>query len=569
MTLWRTLSLLSAIGLVPASGCSDEPTTAVDATDDGDSSGGDAQDDGTGADETGDDGGDDGGAAVAPPPGGMRRLLAHEYVSSVSLILGPEAAAAATPPADGSVGGYDAVAALELPVAPTAVEGFEDSAFAVAEAAVGAPEVMAQSVPCVLEAAPGEACFETVARDLGRLLWRRPLTTDEIDGIVALQLDGQAFGDGDFDMGLTYGLLALLQSPNFVYVVEVGELDEQTGRRRLTSDELASRLSFFLLGHTPDAELLAMADSGVLGETDGLRDVAWALLDTPQAAAQVDRFYTALLELRELEDKNKDSELFPLWDEFTARSMREETLRLVQYLVFEQDGDVLDLLDAPYTFVDARMAAIYGVDSPGGGWAMVDLPPELGRAGVLTHPSFLAAQSFTNRNSPTRRGLFIQQRILCQPIDPPPPRVNPELPELMEGLTLREQLTMQTEADPLCGACHDLMDPPGYALEHFDPLGQWRDLDNGQPVDAAASEPILGDFDGAVELAAAVRNDPRVAQCLVDNLFAHTLGVSQTFLYGDGLDALGGTFEGDGHRFQALMVEFVASPLFTDVEAPR
>ena len=560
--------LTAALGL---SGCRDDATPGQGGTDDAGDETGPGDDGESGMDDGADDTGTDSGGeepAIEPPPGGMRRLLSHEYLASVELLLGPEAAAAALPPADGTVGGYDAVAAVELPLAPVAVEDYERSAAAVAEAAAAAPETIAQTVPCVT-AGQGDDCYGTLVTDLGRLLWRRTLVDAEIDGLVAFAEQARDWGEGDFIVGVQYVIAAMLQSPNFVYVVEVGEPDPDGGPRRLTGPELATRMSLFLLGRTPDATLLDIADSGELDDPDGLRDVAWQLVDTPEAVAQVDRFYNALLELRDLEDKGKDTELFPVWDEFTAASMREETLRLVRHLVFEEDGDVLDMLDADYTFVDPRLAAIYGIESPGPNWTQTTLPAEQERLGILTHPSFLAAQSYTRRNSPTRRGLFVQTRLLCQPIAPPPPRVNPEPPEPMEGVTFREQLEAQTSADPLCGACHELMDPVGFAFEHFDPLGQRRELDQGLPIDASGSVPGLGEFGGAADLAGLLRDDPRVPQCLVDNLFSHTLGVSETWMYGDGLDALGEMFTADGHRFRGLMVELVSSPLFARVEEPR
>ena len=399
----RKLGVTLAVALGLCS-CRDAPTQPADGTDDAGDETGPGDDDGDtgtgddGADDTGTDGGE---PDFTPPPGGMRRLLSHEYLASVEMLLGPEAAAAALPPTDGTVGGYDAVAAIELPLAPVAVEDYERSAFAVAEAAAGAPQTIAQTVPCVT-ADQGDDCYATLASDLGRLLWRRPLVEEEVDGLVAFAEQARTWGEGDFMVGVEYLLAAMLQSPNFVYVVEVGEPDPDGGARRLTGPELATRMSLFLLGRTPDATLLDLSDS--FDDPDAVRDVAWQLVSSPEAVTQVDRFFNALLELRDLEDKGKDTELFPVWDEFTAASMREETLRLVRHLVFEDDGDVLDMFDADYTFIDPRMAAIYGVESPGPNWTQTTLPAEQGRAGILTHPSFLASQSYTRRNSPTRRG---------------------------------------------------------------------------------------------------------------------------------------------------------------------
>ncbi|MEM6991863.1 MAG: DUF1588 domain-containing protein, partial [Myxococcota bacterium] len=166
-------------------------------------------------------------------------------------------------------------------------------------------------------------------------------------------------------------------------------------------------------------------------------------------------------------------------------------------------------------------------------------------------------------------GLFVQEKILCDRIDPPPPEVDPELPEVEEGLTLREQLEAKTGVSPMCRGCHERMDPIGLSLEHFDAIGARRELDNGQPIDDASADPVLGEFHGAVELAALLRDDDRVPRCMVDNLFSHTLGVAERWQYSDGLSALNERFATEDHSFAALLVELVASPLFVQVQEPR
>ena len=355
----RVRATCSALLWLLATGCRDDDTTAMSEDTDGAGETGEPGDD----DDDAADGDSDEGEDVEPPPGGLRRLLAHEYVASIEQLLGSEAAAAATPPADPTVGDYDAVAAIELPVAPTAVADHEASARAVAAAAVAAPEVLAQTVPCVVDGPQDESCYASFIRDMGRLLWRRPLEDVEVAALLAIAEQARTWGEGEFSFGIEYALATMLQSPSFVYVVEVGEPDDG-GARRLTPHELATRMSLFLLGRTPDAELLATAERGGLDEPDAIRDVAWSLVDRPRAQAQVDRFFTALLGLRGLADTGKDAERFPIWDEYTAASAHAETLSLIRDLVFEQDADVLEMLDASYTFVDARVATIYGIQPP-------------------------------------------------------------------------------------------------------------------------------------------------------------------------------------------------------------
>ena len=499
----------------------------------------------------------------------MRRLLAHHYVGSVEVLLGPAAALAAEPPSNAGLGAFDQVAATESPLPPSAIDAYEASALAIANAVLDDRDTLAATVPCVADGPFDDACFAAVAQDFGRLAWRRPLTEDEVDELTDLGSAVAAHEDSaGWDDGLRGMLLAMLQAPDFLYVVEVGEpSDDEDAPRTLTEYELASRLSFFLTGHTPTATLLDLADAGGLATEDDVRDVAWDLLSEPAAREQVGLFYTELFRLGDLEDKAKDTDLFPLWDEDTAASMRGEALRMVDDIVFSQ-ADVLALLDTDQTFVDERVAAIYGIEPPDPPWSMVTLPADQDRAGILTTPAFLSATSFTTRNSPTRRGLFVQDRLLCVEIPPPPPDVDANLPEGGDDITLRQRLE-QHMTDPACAACHALVDPVGFAFEGFDALGAARALDNGLPIDSSGDVAGLGTFGGAADLAGLLREDPRVPGCLVDNLFVYALGYSDTAVYADGLLPLHDEFETLEHDFLAVMVELSTSPLFSSVGAPK
>nr|MCH9680134.1 DUF1592 domain-containing protein [Deltaproteobacteria bacterium] len=432
--------------------------------------------------------------AAVPPPGGMRRLLARQYLGSVEYLLGVEAADAARSllPADPTLGGLDAVAATELPVAPSAIEGYEDTAFAVARAVVDNPAVLSLTVPCITEPDPGTACYRSLAERFGRLAFRRSLADGEIDALAQLAREASQWDDNRFTTGVEYELAAILQAPSFLYIVETGEVDESTGQRTLRPHELATRMSLFLIGRTPGRFLLDMADAGQLQTDEEIRDAAWTLLELPEARETVRQFYDELFTLRDLADKGKNATLFPTWSPELAEAMRQETLLLLEHVIFDVDDDYRDVLAADYTFMDAQLAAIYGVEPPDGpGHQRVPLPEGLGRVGVLTQPALLALLSHADRNSPTRRGLFVQQTLLCAEIGSPPPTVNPELPEPDPDVTLREQL-QEVVADPSCAACHTLMDPIGFAFEGFDAVGAEQATDNGLPIDDRAPAELVG-----------------------------------------------------------------------------
>lgn len=504
-----------------------------------------------------------------PAPGGLRRLVSHQYVASVELLLGPEAAAAAIPPLDPSLGGFDAIAAAELSLSPPDVEQYERSANAIALAAIANPSTLVATVPCLDEADPTDDCFTDLARDFGKLAWRRPLTDEEIAAYANVGVAARDW-DGDNHMtGAQYMLVALLQSPRFIYIVELGTESDDGGPRVLNQHELATRLSFFLAGRTPSAALLARADAGELDE-EGLRDAAWELLDDPRARTVVARFYDELLTIRDLPTKGKDPELFPLFSEDLAASMMEETHRLVEDIVFDKDDSVLDLIDADYTYVDDRLAELYGMPSPGeGNWAYGLTPPAQNRAGILTHASVLAMFSHGEINSPTRRGLFVKEQLLCTEIPPTPPDVVPVLPDIEEPMSLRERLEEYHLGVESCAGCHEQMDPIGFAYEHFDPIGAYRTEDNGFPIDSAASDDELGSFANAAELATLIKEDPRLPGCLVNQVYTASLGFPQTELQAPALADLTSEFTSSDHNMRALLVELAASPLFRRVDEPK
>jgi PAS domain-containing protein len=533
--------------------------------------------DSSGADEAGADlpiagsDGDTDDSQFEPAPGGLRRLLRHQYVGSIRYLLGDEAAAAAAPAEDYPLHGFDAIGAAELALQASAIEQCETSARAVATAAAARRERLATFVPCVNEATPDASCYAGVAAEFGRLAWRRPLTAGEVATLVRIAEDARAWGDS-FAVGLEYELMALLQSPHFLYLIELGEPDvDAPERRRLTGLELAARMSFFLLGRTPDAELLAAAEAGELETEAQVRAAAAAMLRRPEARAALTNFYGELFLLRDLPTISKSAELFPQFSPALAESMAQETLHLIGEIVWEQDGDIRGLVDSEVTFVDAALAELYGLPAPDGpGFHAVALPAEQGRAGLLGQASFLARFAHPAMTSPTRRGQFIRTRLLCDIILPPPPGVDTHLPpdDPDEPQTMRDKLQKHM-SDDSCAGCHRSMDPLGLTLENYDALGRFRTLDNGLPIDAAAVTDDLGAFTGARELAAVLAADPRTAACVIKNFVRGGLGHLETFGELPALDVLEDRFVADGYRVQNLLVDLVASPLFRAVAAPR
>lgn len=502
-----------------------------------------------------------------PPPGGVRRLLAPQYVRSVQLLLGDSAAQAASPPEDPIIGNYDAMGTLVSVPAPADVEFYEGSSTDIAAAVVQDPSTLAETAPCVVDGPFDAECYDDVARNFGRLAWRRPLNNAELSRLTNIAEMAQEWDEGEFMTGVQYMLTAILQSPNFLYIVEVGE-EGDGDYRELDGFETATRLSFFLAGRTPDADALELAASGELDTDEGVRALAESLLERPAARRAVRSFYGEYLTVRNLPSKSKDPDLFPGFGEDIKAAMLEETMRLIDDVVFEQDDSVMTLFDSDTTFVNDDLAELYGVEVPEGVWQRVMLPAAEGRLGVLTHAGWLAMMSHPNVNSPTRRGLFVMEKLLCNDIPLPPPRVNPEPILPQEGQTLRESLS-QHMTDPGCAACHAQMDPIGFAFENYDASGAYRTQDNGQPVDASGEVAGIGSFDGAAELATIIAADARVAGCMVENVYTQSLGFVPNEGQEPGLKAVTDSFTAQGHRMKRMLVEFTTSPIFRQVDQAK
>ncbi|HWB80939.1 MAG TPA: DUF1588 domain-containing protein [Nannocystaceae bacterium] len=515
-----------------------------------------------------------GGEPVAPPvdaaPGGIRRLRADQYIATVRSLFGPEAAEAASPPADQPLSGFDSVGNAQLPLSPAMVEAYEQSALAVAKAVVEYPAQLSGYIPCVTTEW-NEGCYVKVAEDLGRIMWRRELTFDEVDMLVDLARAAQTTNDGRFELGLRFEIAMLLQSPDFIYTVELGEARDD-GKIWLTTDEWVTRASLFVLGRAPDPQTIARIDAGELDGEDAPRTLALEMLDRPEARIAVGRFFDELLRVREVVTKAKDPELYPLFTPERAASMRQETLQLVQHVVFsdESDKNLLGIFDADYTFVDAQLAELYGLPIPVfDSFEKTELPASQGRLGVLSHPALLAVASHHDRNSPTRRGLFVQRTLLCNEVPPPPGDVDTTLPEPSEETTLRARMEGHIAQGGICTGCHVQTDPIGFAFEYFDASGVRRELDNGFPIDASGSVDGIGEFSNAAELALLIRDDPRIGPCLVRNLYRHAIGRVEDEGTIDAMVFLSDGFTATNQDMQQLIVDMVDNPAFRQVGEPQ
>ena len=361
-------------------------------------------DNGTAVDDTGADTTDPIDIDVVPAPGGIRRLTPSQYVDSVEVMLGVTAAEAADPPPLPQLGSFDTETAVIEPLTPVDIEDYESSAMAIGTAVMSDSTQLAVVAPCI-NVSQDDQCYEEIAQALGRFAWRRPLVDDEIRTLAEIGLAGREWAEGDFMTGVKYEVAAILESPNFLYVTAVGVPTGNDDIRELDSYELATRLSFFLVGHTPDLALLDLAEAGGLESDADIEALAYEMLERPEARERLMAFYDELYRLRDLETKGKDSDLFPTFTPELANAMRQETQLLIQNVVFEEESSFLNIFDASYTFVNDDLAQLYGMEPPAFPWQLVALPVDQGRSGFLTQGAFLSVFSHPDINSPTRRGL--------------------------------------------------------------------------------------------------------------------------------------------------------------------
>lgn len=402
----------------------------------------------------------------------------------------------------------------------------------------------------------------------GQRAYRRPLTTDEIDTLVTLGGTGATaypeMGDG-FAAGVRVVLEAMLQSPHFLYRIELST-DRVDGRIQLSSWEIASRLSYALWDTMPDDELFRAAQAGELSSADGIRVQAERMLMDAKSEEMVASFHEQLLNLRGYLDITRSTTLFPEFNEGLRQSMYDETQTFVQHVIFDEGAGLDRLLTAPYTFVDANLAAVYGLDGTyGDTMERVDLDPTQ-RAGLLTQIGFLAANASSTDPDAIHRGVFVNHRILCAPL-PPPPMMVPPLPEDATGtLTMRQRIDGHT-GPGTCGAgCHSTMiNPVGFAYEHYDALGRWRDEDHGLPVDStAAYEFPTGEvaYSDAVDLAGVMADQAMTHRCYVrhwiEYAYGREVGASDTQLITRvASGSLAGTLS-----VREMLVELVTSDAF-------
>jgi hypothetical protein len=494
----------------------------------------------------------------------IRRLNRTEYLNTVRELLGPTATTAQVLLADDQVGGYDNNAEV-LGLSPLLLEKYAAAAEELVASALAPTNTQgrARLLTCDFSGTKEEPCAKEILTQFGRRAWRRPLAAEDVARLFSLVKASRVAGD-PFEVALGLGLQAILVSPHFLYRVELDPMPGLKVPSPLNGYELATRLSYFLWSGPPDEALLAAAAAGSLRNEAELERQVRRMLADPRAQALVDNFGAQWLRTRQLELAQPSPTQFPTYaSRQLAQAMAQETALVFRELL-QGDRSMLDLVDADFTYVNAALAAHYGLpgtfDPDPARFVRVPLPPESNRRGILTHGSILTLNATPTRNSTVKRGRWVLSRLLCQEPPPPPPDV-PQLSTSPTSGSLRQRME-QHVSDPMCAGCHQKMDPIGFALEHYDAIGAWRATDGQYTIDARGTFPDGRTFDGALEMATVLKKDPDMPNCMVWHVFTYALGRTPAITDAQAIADLTQSFQARGHRMKELLVQLALSPSF-------
>jgi hypothetical protein len=493
----------------------------------------------------------------------MRLLTQAEYLASLQSLFGT----VTTPlrlPLDTSVAGFVSIGASQVHVNSTAAEMYEIASRTVVAEVFSDLLRWQALVGCQPQADFSDACLETFVRSFGKRAYRRDLTDVEVTRWVQIGRDA-AMGGANVALGLSTVVSGLLQSLNFLYRVETNALDAANGRLKYDGRSMAVRLAYFLTGGPPSAELLAAGESGQLDTADGVRTAAASMLADDSLVDRLTSFFHEYTQADFVMSANKDGTLFPDFDDNLKSSMREGTRLFFEKVVLAPGADVRSFFDSDQTFADATLAPIYGLTPPASGFAEFTLTPESGRAGIMGQAAILAGHSGPDYSAPTRRGSFVLQAFFCQTPEPDPPGVGPVVP-VDPSLTTRQKVELFT-AGPECAGCHATFDPLGFALEHFDAIGRYRETENGQPIDASVTLADGTQVDGAVELGAALRGNATVTECLLRHFYRSVNGRTDDVYDPLGIDGMVASLGARGYVFRDLVADFVVSDAFRSAPA--
>ncbi len=498
-------------------------------------------------------------AAKVPPSASAsglraRRLTHSQYNNTVRDLLGdPSRPASRFPPEDFADGFRNQVRMQALP--PLLVEAYSSAAERLAWNAFRSGDSNGL-IPCRPSSANDLDCRDKFLQSFGLRAFRRPLQEAEFRRYAAAfsEQAGSAFLDGARAV-----VEAMLQSPKFMFHVEHSAHPDYA---------IAGRLSYFLWDTMPDTALFAAAARGELRNPASRERIARRMLESPHARTALDEFFGQWLRFDRVLNASKERRRFPEFSPDLAAAMVEETTQLLHHLVWT-NANFMDFLRADYGFLSSDLAAIYGVPAPKTQFDLVRFPAGTPRAGLLGHASMLASTAGPVETSPTARGIFVREQLLCQHVPPPPPDVNTTLADPVEGRPMtRRQRIQEHASNPSCAACHKLMDPIGFGMESFDAIGRWREKEEigkaALPVETKGEIAGLpaSAFADSRELGRVLAASPVCQECVVKQVFRYAFGRVEGPADRETIRRYYAAFRDSGFRFRELLIAIARSPEF-------
>lgn len=487
--------------------------------------------------------------APPSPQEKLRRLTHSQYNNTIRDLLGDGSNPAAQFPPEDFVNGFKNQMQGQS-LSPLLAENYSAAAERLAANAVRR------------QAAEIQFGNQFVAK-FGRRVFRRPLEPEELGRYNKLFAKA----------GVQSVIEAMLQSPQFLFRLEA------TTNTKWQPYVRASRLSYFLWDTTPSDALLDAAARGELNSAQSMEKMARRMIDDPRAKQGVNEFLAEWLRLDRTEGQLKDRRIFPMFSRELALAMNEETRRFLSYLIWE-DRNFMEFVTADYSFLNTDLAALYKVKAPEEPFARVQFPPDALRSGILTHASVLTQTSKPIDTSPTARGLFVREQLLCQHVPQPPPGVNTSLPEPTEEkpLTHRDRLSIHL-ANESCASCHRLIDPIGYGLEHFDAVGAYQEKFKVVIADNRGGRPLKtvelpidtkgliaglknSDFSDPRRMGQILSESPACQECVAKQVFRYAMGRVEARADRAVLEQVTADFRKSQFNFKELMISVMTRSEF-------
>jgi hypothetical protein len=506
--------------------------------------------------------------AFAPAPGMLRRLTRTQFRNAMNDVFG-YAVDITTLDSDSWDANFASIGASVVVTSDQGAEQYNTAIENAVNVVFSDTTKRTQFVGCTPTGQSNDTCLRGYIQKLGSRAWRRPLTSSELDGFGSLAASASTTLASAVE-GARWATVELFESPNFIYRPELGA-PASSGGLRFSGYEMAGRLSFLIWNSLPDQMLLDQATSGTLATADGIRTAATRMLDASAGRESVGNFAEEYMRLDRIVTQAKDPSLFPAYGTNLQTAMVRDMRDTWASLAFDDQTSAMNLFTTTKVVVNADLATLYGLDPTGltsTTFKTTSLPADGPRIGILSKAGLLSEFANQQSGSPTLRGKFIRESLMCLTVPPPPPGVNTAAVDQPTTVPMTKRQRLEAHrAAAACAGCHALMDPLGLPLESYDAIGKYRTTDNGLPVDPTST------FDGqpvadSRGLGVAASQSVTVAQCLVQKYYAYAMGYPLRDVDGSVLNALATAFNASGFKLRDLILAVVTNDAFSSV-APQ